>query len=181
MKQRLKPLIVPWMVSPSVPQLQLSVAEDGESAVVQFIAFFALRAEWTGNQQIGFTHVEVVDRPIESFPNNPEYAIVRMTFEKVAWAHIAPAFGDRDVLNPDEFDDSLVPFSGPFTDVGEWLRDFHSLWRNTGDCPDPGAYVVESSLRLASLNLPEYTHIVVQGHDEYVEVIAQRWEWHEVG
>jgi hypothetical protein len=180
MKQRLRPLVVPWMVSPSVPQLRLSTVEGGQTAAVQFIAHFALRGEWTDNQRIGFPQAEVVRSPIESPLNDPAYGLVGLTFQQVAWAHKSPAFSDREVLNPEEFDASAIPYSTPSADVGAWLRDFQSLWLKTGNCPDPRAYLVDSSLRLANLNLQGYKHIVIEGHDEYVEVIAQNWHWHEI-
>jgi hypothetical protein len=179
MKQRLKPIVVPWMVSPSVPQLRLSVHDADKSAAVQFFAHFALRAGWTKSQLIGFPHVDLVRNPGEQSANDPAYGLVRMAFEAVAWAQTSPAHSDREVLNRAEFDTSAIPYSSPSSDVGAWLRDFQSLWLKSGNCPDPRAYRVEFSGRLADLNLRGYEHILIAGRDEYVEVIARRWRWDE--
>jgi hypothetical protein len=83
------------------------------------------------------------------------------------------------VVNPQEFDLSLIPYASPPNDVGAWLRNFQSLWMKSGDCPDPGAYKVESSRWIDRLALEGFEHFLIEGHDAYVEVLARGWKWEE--
>lgn len=182
MKQRLRPFAVPWMVSPSVSNLRLFTCEDCVALPthVRFFAHFGLRAATTTNQRVGFLTAEIASDSETCCTQDAADGLVEVTFEKCLWARISPAFSDRHVLNPDEFDDSSIPYSIPPSDVGAWQRDFQSLWLKTGNCPDPRAYVVDSSKWLAKLNLRGHEHIVIEGHDAYVEVIAQSWQWSEI-
>ena len=180
MKQLLCPLAVPWMVSPSVPNLRLSEVEDGLPVVVQFTAHFVLRAEQIDSQRIGFPEVEVTRCSRDFHAKAPVYGLVRLTFEKVVSARCMPAFSEREILNPEEFDVSAIPYATPSEDVGAWLSNFHSLWLKTGYCPDPRVYRVESSHWIANLKLRNVEHFVIEGHDEYLELIAERWRWDEV-
>ena len=182
MKQRLRPLIVPWMVSPSVSNLRLIACEDCVAAPthVRFYAHFGLRAETITSQRVGFPTAEIAIDPDTCCLQDAADGLVEIAFERSLWTRTSPAFSDRHVLNPDEFDESAIPYSVPTADVGALQRDFQSLWLKTGNCPDPRAYLVESSEWLAKLNLHGYEHIVIEGHDAFVEVLAKSWQWREI-
>jgi hypothetical protein len=182
MKQRLRPLTVPWMVSPSVSNLRLITCEDCVAAPthVRFFAHFGLRAETTTSQRVGFPTAEIAIDPGTCCLQDAADGLVEIAFEWCLWTRTSPAFSDRHVLNPDEFDESAIPYSVPPADIEAWQRDFQSLWLKTGNCPDPRAYLVESSAWLATLNLHGYEHIVIEGHDAFVEVLAKSWQWREV-
>jgi len=93
---------------------------------------------------------------------------------------MSPAYSEREVLDPQEFDTTLIPYSSPPSDVGSWLRDFQSLWMKSGNCPDPCAYMVESSQWVNRLALHDFKHFLIQGHDAYAEVLARGWKWEEI-
>ena len=186
MRQRLRPFAVPWMVSPSVPNLRLFACEDGIASptYVRFFAYFALRAGTgpgtTESQRVGFSTAEIATDPDTCCLQDAADGLVEITFEAGSRARFSPAFSDRHVLNPEEFDDSAIPYSAVPVDVEAWQADFQSQWLKTGNCPDPGAYLVESSEWLANLNLRGCEHIVIEGHDAYVEVIAKSWRGREI-
>jgi len=183
--QRLKPLKVPWQVSPSTPFLRLLAEESGKCQTqVIFVASFGLRAETTERQEAGFRSATKAINPHELADSDSEksktHSLVRLSFEGGLWARISPAFSDREMINPHEFDTSLIPYSNQPDDVGVWLKDFQSLWMKSGRCPDPGAYVVEPSQWISSLGLKGFEHFLIQGHDAFIEVLARHWKWEEI-
>lgn len=184
--QRLKPLKVPWQVSPSTPFLRLLAVEPAGQCQTQvvFVANFGLRAEMTVRQETGFPSAIKAVNPNEIPDADGEksktHSLVRLDFQGSLWARMSPAFSEREVINPQEFEPSLIPYSIPTSDVGSWLRDFQSLWMKTGSCPDPGAYTVESSQWTSGLGLTDFEHFLIQGHDAYVEVLARGWKWEEI-
>jgi len=183
--QRLKPLKVPWQVSPSTPYLKLVSHElSGEFPTqVIFVANFGLRLTGVQKTDLSLTRVfQASDPHLHSLKadNDSATSLVRMDFRGGMWARITPAFSDREVLNPRAFDVSLIPYSNPSNDVGVWLQDFQSFWLKSGSCPDPGVYTVESSEWIESLDLTGFEHYVIQGHDAFIEVLAKDWKWDEI-
>jgi hypothetical protein len=185
--QRLKPLKVPWQVSPSTPFLKLVAAEVDDEYPTQiiFAANFGLRAKEIQQQDVGFTHAVRTTNPhLESGErSNKEsatFSLVRMDFRGGLWARMSPAFSDREVLSQREFDTSLIPYSTRPGNLEVWLQDFQSFWLKSGNCPDPGAYTVESSAWVESLKLTGFEHFVIQGRDAYIEVLAREWKWNEI-
>lgn len=184
--QRLKPLKVPWQVSPSTPYLRLLAAESQRESATQvvFVAHFGLRSERTTRQEVGFSNATVASDPhqLSAQPGKESktHSLVRIEFRGGLYARISPSFSDSEVVNPREFDTSLIPYSDPPRDIGAWLKDVQSLWMKTGSCPHPNAYTVESSQWIDGLGLNEFEHFLIQGHDAYVEVLARGWKWEEV-
>lgn len=184
--QRLNPVKVPWQVSPSTPFLKLLAGEPHSEHPTQvvFVANFGLRAERTPRQEVGFpSAVQAVNPhhlPSEAGKESKTHSLVRIEFREGIWARISPAFSDREVIDPREFDSAQIPYSSPPNDVGVWLQDFQSLWMKSGNCPDPCAYTVESSQWISHLGLNGFEHFLIQGHDAYVEVLARGWKWEEI-
>jgi hypothetical protein len=184
--QKLNPLKVPWSVSPSTPFLRLLATESQPETPTQivFVAYFGLRSERTTRQGLGFECAPQVSDPhqLATQPGNESKtdSLVRIQFKDGLYARMSPAFSDGEVVNPRDFDASLIPYSNPPNDVGVWLRDFQSLWMKSGNCPDPCAYTVESSRWISDLALTGFEHFLVQGHDAYIEVLARDWKWEEI-
>src|SRR5688572_2983082 len=184
--QRLIPLKVPWQVSPSTPFLRLFSAESQPENPTQvvFIAYFGLRSERTAKQDVGYPNASKAANPHELHSKSGEESntdsLVKIEFQDGMWIRMSPAFSDREVLNPREFDDSLIPYSSPPTDVGAWLRDFQSLWMKSGNCPDPCAYTIEPSQWAKSQSLTGFEHLLIQGHNAYIEILARGWKWEEI-
>ena len=184
--QRLTPLKVPWQVSPSTPFLRLLATESNGDQPTQlvFAAYFGLKAGRTTRQEVGFATAAKASNPHNIVSKSREESetdsLVKIEFQDGLWSRFSPAFSDREILNPKKFDFSLIPYSDPPSDVGTWLRDFQSLWLKAGNCPDPRAYIVESSAWIDELRLEGFKHFLVEGHDAYAEILARDWKWEEV-
>ena len=125
--QRLNSLKTPWQVSPSTPFLRLLATEcaGDQPTQVTFVAHFGLRGEQTPSQEIGFSGTTIAANPykVTSEPEGESktHSIVKIEFREGLWARFSAAFSDREVLDPREFDSSLIPYSGTPTDIGSWL------------------------------------------------------------
>jgi hypothetical protein len=177
--QQLIPLAVPWKVSPSTPFLRLKVEEGGEPTRASFVAHFALdddQAEVHDGRS-----VEIVlppdDTVEEPGSKTGPYQLVVVTFKSGIWTRWSPAYGDADVIHEDLYDWSAVSFRyREGDDTVEWLRRFRNEWRTSGLCPIPGIYEVKQSLWLQGV-ASSYRHFLIEGHDAYVEVLAEDWSW----
>ncbi len=173
-KPVLIPVQVPWMVDPATPFLHVHMSEDPneEPSYVQFVGYFGPLVE-------------------EGKP----YRIVRIILEPHAWLHMRPGHSDTDAIDMSRFDVGRLPPIG--LDSQEQIRhgDGAEEWRRTGICPDPSMYEVDRSpwLREAGLarsSLPswvlqvgmpgQHKHIIIVGHDYYIEVLTKGWR-HELG
>jgi hypothetical protein len=184
--QYLNRLKVPWQVSPSTPFLRLQAAEPSDGALTQviFVAHFGLRGDQTASEELAFSSAPQAANPHE-LPSRVQkesntHSLVRIEFRDGLWARFSPSFSDREVLDPMKFNCSLIPCLDPSNDIGRWVRDFQSLWMKSGECPDPGAYVVESSDWIEQLSMGGFQHFLIQGHDAYAEVLARGWKWEEI-
>lgn len=183
--QRLRPLKVPWQVSPSTPFLRLLATEQQEECPTQitFVAHFGLN-ERTDQQGIGFEKASQASNPyqtvVENGKESKSHSLVKIEFQAGCWARMSPAFSGREVLNPHEFDSSLIPYSSLPTDIGAWVRDFQSLWMKSGNCPNPGAYTIEFSEWIERVGYADFQHFLIKGHDAYIEVLARDWKWEEI-
>lgn len=142
-----------------------------------FLAHFGLRGTRVWQQLKVGVDVAQVTGHSESVSNDGTTALVTMTFKHGLWVRMTPAFSDESVLDPDEFDDSLIPYAASEQDPEKWLEDFGSLWLKSGNCPDPGVYIVEQSNWNPSGLHNDFTHYLIEGHDSYVEVLAKGISW----
>lgn len=163
---QLKALEVPWMVSPSLPELCLKTEDvDGRlSATVSFVGFFG-EGTSTCVRWGMYRRIEVV-------------------FVDVLYARLFPEFSAVDQQRIDGYDWSRIPefrdASGGFEGSIERTR---VAWHESKICPSPSSYIVEGSDVIRSLNLSsgEFSHVLFMGHDFNVEVIAKCWDWRIVG
>ena len=111
---------------------------------------------------------------IEQFP------LVEVNFSGFIAARMLPGHSDSEVLDPNTFDFKNVPFSSAEgKSIGEMIQGFQNEWKQIGTCPDPLMYEVSDSHWLQQMagERTNFKHFVLQGHDAYVEVIAERWTW----
>lgn len=159
---RLAPLDVPWKISPSAPALSLATEYvDGDNfGVVRFIGFLGQEtklAEQHGN-----------------------YVSVIVLLERLVFATFYPEFSNEDKERLDNYDWSDVP---EFRDTAGSLKGsvdrFHAQWNDTGICPEPAAYRIVESDRIARLGLQDdhFKHFLFVGDDFNVEAIAQNMKW----
>ncbi len=150
----LKPLNVPWQISPSAPFLQFRVAEFEPSS----IAFSAnVLAEDKG----------VVCASI-------------LVILSVSWIRVNPSFGEGRVIDESRYDWSQVKFHNQFkSDIGEWTEQFRLAWENSGICPISGAYEVVNSTWKSTLppHVANDTHLLFVGEERSIECIVKDWKW----
>ena len=156
---RAQPVSVPWMISPSVSDLQISLREDGDAAVLAEIA----RLPPTGD------------------PNGElDNCRVEIRFLSGQWLRANPSASDQEVIPAGIFDWSDVPFRG---DQGPpsntFLEDFRARWTLNETCPDPGVYEILSSRWLLDAGATRFgcRHFVVKGHDLWIEVLSRGMSW----
>jgi hypothetical protein len=180
-KQKLIPLHVAWMVSPSTPFLRLFAAEDcsDEKAYVEFCAYYKCE----GDSQPRSTPEAIrVVQPPESFRECPEERgpnrLVRVEFENARWVRMSPAHAEYHIVPDEEFDWSAVPRFKPVgMSITEFLHRNSLEWRRSGICPNPRAFTVEGSLWLRELNAKgagrgQRKHYLFLGHESYAEIVA---------
>ena len=172
---KLLPVRVPWMVSPSTSFLELLArASSDAGAAVSLVGYFALRDEAT-TQVPGQGLVE------ESATSGP-YQRVLIAFSHAAWSRMSSR--PQHDSHFAGFDRTAIPLQWtPELSVNKWGHDVRREWRRTGLCPDPQMYEVEGSCLLESVcgrNAAEYKHVHIVGHDVLVDVIATAWSWKEL-
>jgi hypothetical protein len=182
-KQKLIPMKVPWMVSPSTPFLRLFASEQSsqESTYVEFVAYY--KCEETHSSDALTSGVNVVKQPASFQKGNTgergPYRLIRIVFENGLWARLSPAHSDKEVVEDCLFDWSAV--RGRWSqgeDIYEFMNRTREEWVRSGICPDPNIYEVEGShwldeTRAANDRHKKWRHYVIQGHDAYAEIIAE--------
>lgn len=159
---QLVPLDVPWQISPSTPGLSFATEQvDGSNyGVVRFTGF------------LGQT-TKLVDK-------HGNYVQVTVLLEDLVFASFYPEFSEEDKQRLDNYDWSKVP---EFRDAAGSLKGsterFHAQWNDTDVCPEPAAYRILGSERLASLGFHDdhFQHYLFVGDDFNVEAIAQKMKW----
>ncbi|WP_434389199.1 hypothetical protein [Melittangium boletus] len=160
----LRPLNVPWMLSPSGPGLKATCVEEPWACQVTAYALFGPLAE---------TYLKDEDA------EDPGYHLIRVEFIRSGWSRFSPIFAERDPIQRAQYDWSQVPFRGPVDMTTDGRGEYTRAWMANGACPDSGAYeVLESAWarepRVARFGL---RHFILVGHDAYVEVLAMDWKW----
>jgi hypothetical protein len=158
-KDKARPVEVPWMISPSVSDLRLTVQESRDALII---------AEVTTLPKGGPSGGELSNQNVE------------LTFRAGQWVRIEPAYSDHEIIPPDRFAWSDLPFFAVESgNLADRLRDFRMLWTKTGICPDPLVYEIQTSTWLEQTGAGRYQckHYVVKGHDMWIELLAQNFSW----
>jgi hypothetical protein len=172
------------MVSASTPFLRLfcseSAAEGG--TYIEFVAFYECENAEFGTKD----SVHVVQPPppfqLALGTHAGPYRLVRISFKNGLWVRVNPAHSDTEVVDESMFDWSQV--SGRWKtgeDIFDYFKRDKESWRQTGICPDPGFYEIQSSRWLDETGASDdrstkWKHFLVLGHDSYAEVIAESFE-----
>lgn len=172
------PAEVPWMISPSVPYLRIESNGEAEPMSVTFIGFF----EQERGSEPSFASVvrDPGEFVLSDAATGSRYRLVRLVFEAGMHAMVRPAFSDLEVLPEQSYDWSNVPSGIQDNETAEEsVARVGQLWKTTGLCPDSGMYEVRESQWLRDLGLDPgaWHHYILLGHDEYIEVIATKFEW----
>ncbi|MFB9240961.1 hypothetical protein IV454_17890 [Massilia antarctica] len=173
----LKPLSVPWMISPSVPRLTLFSEEDGKQ-LVKFCGFFGFEDPGT----TAMDSIIVDDGSLLVNPNevSARYQLISLQFEGVGWLRRSPQYSDREVIQESDYDWSCVGgLIRENEDVGDWLIRTQQEWTDTRTCSNPGAYIVENSDWDVGLEKTIYNlkHFLILGDSVFIEILAQDCSW----
>lgn len=175
-KPQLRPILVPWMISPSISDLQLRTRETEPVVQVILNAFFkyGLVPE-TGLRNSELPHYS------KSQPHLPRadtdfLVLLEFHFVRVAIDH--SSFSPRSVIDVDAFDRSLIPVTRDNKSEAaalDYLQRINEFWMTTGVPVDPGMYEV---LGISDNQEHEKSrHYLIRGHDRYIEVRAEEWNW----
>jgi hypothetical protein len=179
MMQILKPVDVPWKISPSVPYLEIVDASSDRRAFATFIGFFKTAAPEAAAESI-VARVPAPDTFAASADwRGARHRLVRIEFDGCTNVRRTPAFSDSELVDEANYDWSMV--SSGLRDeesVEECVQRVHDRWMSTGLCPDPAMYEVINSPWLDVLGRSGTArHYLLLGHDDYVEVVATGWRW----
>ncbi|MEZ4470101.1 MAG: hypothetical protein R3F60_04690 [bacterium] len=153
MDGRLRPLPLPWQLSPSMGGLTLTAGEEQETVVAALARLLP-------------------DGRLEA---------VEVCFVGSGWALVAPHDG-RDPLPATRFDWSGVPGAQrPGEAQAEWFARLDALAAAEGLHPLPDVYEVEDSAWLKALGVRGLRHFVFAGHDRRIDVIARGFTWRSLG
>ncbi|MCA9526275.1 MAG: hypothetical protein KC549_08255, partial [Myxococcales bacterium] len=140
MDGRLRPVPVPWQLSPSMGGLTLTAGEEQETVVTALA---------------------------RCLPDD-HLAEIRVEFEGSGWALVAPHDG-RDPLPADRYDWSGVPGAQqPGEAPADWFARQDALAAG-GTHPLPGLYEVEASAWVRAVGARGLRHFVFAGHDRRVD------------
>jgi len=141
------------MLSPSVPELRVSIVENGDTVVLADVTVLK-----TGSR------------------HEFERAGIEITFAHGQWVRTYPAVSDIDTIPPGKFDVSNVYTVGV---DDESSRIFHERWVRDRFCPDPYFYEVADSRWAAEADAVRFRcrHFVLVGHDMWMEVLALELSW----
>lgn len=155
MKPQLIPLVVPWMISPSVSFMKWVAEEDGDAVVEFEIAMLDDRGDGT-----------------------PPANRVRIVFVGGQWLRTFPAASDLESMPPDLYGTDHIPLNSLYVE-SDYLARFDAMWRDAGACPDPRAYEVSGSEWLETSGGARFgcRHYVLVGHDGWGEVLAKSYTW----
>lgn len=184
----LVPVRVPWEIDPATPYLRLIANEGPEEYQTEVVAYARfLTQERPAAGEVGSHRVEIV-RPLSASHGRTQsdvspYRVIRMRFLKSCYyARMMGAVSDMEVVDEGAYDWSRIPVR-PEPQLGqtvqEYTQAFDEAWRRFGLCPNPRMYDVQGSpwLRELQIQAREYKHYLILGHDAYVDVVAQAFEW----
>ncbi len=183
LQPRLIPLSLPWCISPSTPFLRLLWEERTALASVEFCADFgpAIDRAVSPSGQLSGEIVDVliaepppIGLPIEGTRSRTRFRWLRASFSGVHTAETHLAHSNTEVIDESSYDWSELGKANwtPGRDSTEFLEAFHKQWLESGLCPDPGIYLVET----AELR-PETAQYLILGHDAYITATAEAFDW----
>ena len=161
-RQSLFPVDVPWMVAADHSRIIATLVENDRAV----IAFDASVLPEGGVDEI--LHAEL---PIKR---------VVLQFRAAQWMRTAPAWSDRDVVDPLVYDWGKVYSVSAFAgSVNDYLIGFRRKWQEDRRCPDPALYEVGTSYWLVQSGAVKFQcrHYLLLGHDLSVEVLAPAFTW----
>ncbi len=163
--QRLVPVEVPWMISPSANDLCLRVDEEGLA-----------RISLSGWFKYGTSKLEGTNAEIQ--PGT--YAEVVVEIRVAFYSCLSAAARQDTVIDHALYDTSSISPEENET-VFELMDRNEAVWQRTLVCPDPSFYLVSESERVrasSALRRLNVSHWILVGHDAYIEVVGGKMRWY---
>lgn len=188
---KLKPVQLPWMVSPSTSFVRLIAEESPEELQpirLECVAFFGHASAGAGSKSTAWNvrEVEVSNNPHgdrdskgSAFLDSP-YRIVSIGFDLGTRCCFNPGYSDHEVIPVHRYDTSEFPVQfDPEDESDSYSQQCDAYFAQTGCFADPGVYEVFNSPWLNSLKptTSKLRHFIVEGHDVYVDILAQGLSW----
>lgn len=176
--KKLSPLIVPWMISPSMPNLKMMLEDNGRG-VFQFFGFFGfepLTEDERTKQDIG---QGTQGLRLDPSRKNGRHQLISLTFKNIGWLIKNPQHSDTEVINESLFDWSEVRGRLiPGETISEWQNRCSQEWVNTKISPNPSIYTITNSdWNIQEAKTWELKHYLILGDSSYIEILAQDFEW----
>jgi hypothetical protein len=182
-KPRLRPIQIPWQVSPSTPFLRLITEESAGSALVELCADFGPRYRSSRSESEIPLVVEPPphDAAIEQTSGLARYRWMRLKFDGIRQACLSSPASEHDVIDEARFDWTELASArwAPGEDPVAFNKRMLREWMDTAVAPDPGFYEVADSSRVANADSGP-RHFLIRGHDAYIEVVANGYTSIEV-
>lgn len=179
--QKLIPLPVPWMVSPSRPGLVVTTGE-GDDTLLEFVGLFGAESEDSPDLPPTQVMVTPAEPQLASDVKSGRYQKVSIRFKFAGWVSRNAQHSDREVVDESLFDWSDVPGTCHDGDLGAFLRRMQERWQETGIAPNPGFYIVENSTwRTAEARRWKLRHYLILGDQCSIDLLAQDFEWESKG
>lgn len=147
---------VPWMISTSVSNINISAVENGECRLL-------------------------VDTFWGRHCAEAQYRRVAIDFLQVAAIYYSVFRSDNEYGGRGPIDWSKVQATKPTTDVelDAWLYSKAKRWETTGVSPDAHFYRIVGS-KWVDEYFGQPQHFLLCGHDAFVEVLAGGYEWSQI-
>ncbi len=181
----LVPVRVPWQISASAAFIRPEASEINSEKPfhVDFVGFFALHE--AGDPGRSGAELLVVESPPPFVENqngvSARFHHVRVQFDRASAFRMFPALSDSRVIDDAAYNWTQVAGRWlPGEKVEDSLRRIRAVWRETSICPNPRMYEVRPSQWKDQVDLSagvEWSHYLLAGSDEYIEIIAASWTW----
>ena len=161
----MRPLDVPWQISPSTPALGL-----GTKCVDAINHGYVTFLGWLGEDTT--MHAQYGD-----------YTQIAVVLKRILYAKLCPEYSVEDHRRLDTYDWGAIPeFRDKDGSLREHTRRFHDAWNASNRCPDPSAYIVEDSdtIECLGFNDDSFKHYIFIGDDFNIEVVAETFAWEVV-
>lgn len=156
MKQKLIPIEVPWMISPSVSDIHVSIQENGKTQIAVDVCVLSAK------------------NPLEDELDDKRILI---EFSIAQWVRTYPVVNDESIYTED-FDLSQINLLDS-ENLEESLAKFRQQWFESGICPDTLFYSVKNSIweKETGSQFWGCNHYIIIGHDFWLELLAKSYSW----
>jgi hypothetical protein len=182
----LVPVKVPWQIDAAAPHLRLVANESAVNEPTHVTAYAKFLVP-PGNEPLDNSGAATKIYPpkfntVGHAIDNPSgaYRTIRCCFTRAVRSQMSPSYSDLQVVNTSVYDWDRIPrYSQTGDGIEISVRRFMEAWRASEFCPNPRMYEIDNSpwVRELGASASSFRHYLMLGHDAYVEVLAEDWDW----